>query len=203
MDVYEAIQQRRSIRHYKPDPIPEDVLVRLLEAMRLAPSGGNCQPWKFIVVQDRETINKLAAACTYATPGGEIIYQNWIAEAPLVMVACGYEREATVKYYEDEQVTIGDWDDFAREMTKGPVKYESELLVDLAIALDHLSLVAVQEGLGTCWVGGLNEKMVKEILSVPADMRAPGLMPVGYPAEAPKLRPRKPIEEIVFYEKYG
>jgi nitroreductase len=202
MDVMEAIQKRRSIRHFKADPVPEALLLKLLEAARLAPSGGNCQPWKFIIVKNPETKGKLADACTYATPTDENINQKWIAVAPVVIVACGYEREATVRYYDGDRVIIGDWVDFARHMEKGPVNYESELLIDLAIALDHLSLAAVEQGLGTCWVGGVDEKMAKQILDVPQDMRTPGLMALGFPDKVPEPRPRKPLEEIVYYEKY-
>lgn len=198
----EAIQKRRSIRHYKPDPIPEDLLRILMDAPRLAPSGGNCQPWKFIIVRNPETKMELARACSYATPGDENIQQDWIADAPVVIVACGYEREATVRYYDGDRVIIGDWLDFARQMEKGPVNYESELLIDLSIALDHLSLAAIGQGLGTCWVGGVDEKKVKQILDVPLDMRTPGLMTLGYPERWPEPRPRKTLEEIIFYEKY-
>ncbi len=202
MDVMEAIQNRRSIRHYKPDLVPEDLLRKLMDAPRLAPSGGNCQPWKFIIVREPETKRELAEACTYATPRDEYIRQTWIADAPIVIVACGYEREATVRYYDEDRVVIGDWVDFARQMEKGPVIFESELLIDLAIALDHLSLAAMGQGLGTCWVGGVDEKKVKQILNVPLDMRTPGLMALGYPEKWPDPRPRKPLEEIIFFEKF-
>ncbi|MGE5223463.1 MAG: nitroreductase family protein [Omnitrophica WOR_2 bacterium] len=202
MEVIEAIQKRRSIRHFKPDPVPDDLVRKLLDAARLAPSGGNCQPWKFIIVSNPETRVELACACTYSTPRDENIYQRWIADAPVVIVACGYEREATVRYYDGDRVIIGDWVDFARQMEKGPVNYESELLIDLAIALDHLSLAAVEQGLGTCWVGGVDEKRIKQILDVPQDMRTPGLMALGFPDKLPDPRPRKSLEEIVYYEKY-
>jgi nitroreductase len=62
MNVMEVIQKRRSIRKYKPDDIPQEVLNRLLEAVRLAPTGTNCQAWKFIVVRDKETKAKVVDA---------------------------------------------------------------------------------------------------------------------------------------------
>lgn len=193
MNVMDAIKKRRSIRNYKPDEIPEDVLDKLLNAMRLAPSGKNRQPWKFIVVRDKATKAKLAAACCG---------QKFIAEAPVVIVACGSEKEAAAGYYKDGQRIIADGWAVAEEMKKGPVEYESCLPLDLAIALDHLTLTAVEEDLGTCWVGALDERQVKELLSVPDDMRAPLVMPIGYPVSWPNPRPRKPLEEIICYEKY-
>jgi len=194
MDVMDAIQKRRSVRKYKPDEIPEDALDKLLNAMRLAPSGKNRQPWKFIVVRDKATKAKLAEACNG---------QKWIAEAPVVIVACGSEKEAAVRYYRDDQAIIGVGWDIEEEMENGSIEYESCVPIDLAIALDHLTLAAVEEGLGTCWIAALNEYQVKELLSVPDDMRAALVMPIGYPVSWPDARPRKPIEEIVCYERYS
>lgn len=106
MDVVDAIKKRRSVRHYKPDEIPEDVLNRLLNAMRLAPSACNNQPWKFIVVRDGATKAKLAAACHYATRKGGAPAQTWIAEAPVVIVACGSDGEAAVTCFKGHQPVI-------------------------------------------------------------------------------------------------
>jgi len=180
MDVIDAIKKRRSIRNYKPDEIPEEVLNKLLNAMRLAPSAKNRQPWKFIVVRDKETKAKLADAC---------FGQKFIAEAPVVIVACGSEKKAAVKYYE--------------EMKNGLVEYESCLPLDIAIALGYLTLAAVEEGLGTCWIGALDERQVKELLSVPDDLRAPIVMPIGYPVSWPDSRSRKSLEEIICYDRYS
>ena len=201
MDVMDAIRQRRSIRSYKPDEIPEDVLAKLLEALRLAPSGANFQPRKFIVVRDRATKTKLAAACTWhpGWPEG----QEFIAEAPVVIVACGSEKDAIARYYKGGQVFLGSGSVVAEEKKQGPVEYESCVLMDASIALDHLTLAAAAEGLGTCWVGGMDEKEVKELLSIPDDMGVPIVMPLGYTESWPEPRPRKPLEEIICYEKYS
>jgi len=205
MGVIEAIQQRRSIRHYRSDEIPEEILNRLLGVLRLAPSGGNRQPWKFVVVRDKETRGKLAAACCFSTEKGHLVVQDWIAEAPVVIVACGAEKEGAAGFYREDgvpliangQVVIG-------EMGKRPGEYVTSVPWDLAIALDHFSLAAVEEGLGTCWIAGVNEKVVKNLLSIPDDIRAQLIMPVGYSALSwPDPRPRKSLEEIVCYDKYS
>ena len=81
MNILEVIQTRRSIRKYKEDPIPEDVLLRVLEAVRLAPSGKNLQPWRFILVKDNVLKEKLAVASAR---------QFFLAKAPIVVVACGF-----------------------------------------------------------------------------------------------------------------
>lgn len=80
MEFYEVVRTRRSIRSFKPDPVPDDVLEKILEVIRIAPSGSNRQPWRFILVKDPAIRKSVAEAC-----GG----QRWIAEAPVVVVGCG------------------------------------------------------------------------------------------------------------------
>jgi nitroreductase len=75
--------------------------------------------------------------------------------------------------------------------------------IDLAIAVDHMTLQATAEGLGTCWIGAFDEQKVKEILGIPGHIRVPILFPLGYPETLPPPRPRKPLHEILFFEKWG
>ena len=202
MNTYEAILARRSIRDYKPDPIPGEVLDRLLEAMRQAPSGKNAQPWKFIVIEDQKIKRQVAEACTFFTGSGREIRQDWIATAPIIIVVCGDPKEAFVKIVRDGRVLIVKWDQLQQELLQGPLEWESGLLTDLTIPLAHLSLAAVNEGLGTCWVAGLDEEKVKKILGIPIDWRAPALMPVGYPLELPDPRRRKEKEDLVCLDHF-
>ena len=202
MDIYTAIHARRSIRKYTPDPIPDDVLERMLNAMRAAPSGKNAQPWQFIVVKDAHARKQIAEICTFFTSSGREIRQTWIAEAPVIFVVCGNPAEAFVKIHKDDQVVIADQGYLEEAQKSGPVVWESGLLVDLAIPMDHLSLAAVAEGLGGCWVAGVQEEKLKTLLGIPDTWRAPAVMPVGYPMENPDPRRRKPLEEIVFRERF-
>ncbi|MBN2072261.1 MAG: nitroreductase family protein [Candidatus Krumholzibacteriota bacterium] len=171
MDVYEAIRMRTSVRAYKADTVEEEKLGRLLEAARLAPSGKNGQPWRFIVVKDKETRSRLVPACKN---------QEFIAEAPVVIVACGYEEEAYKK--------MGG--------------YWNSLPVDIGIALEHLMLAAEAEELGTCWIGAFIEEEVRDILGVPEGVKIVALTPVGYPSKGRVVRPRKPLGEIVMMERW-
>jgi len=171
MDVYESIRTRTSVRSYKPDPVPEDVLDRLLEAMQAAPSGKNAQPWRFVVVTDAETRRQLVDACHG---------QTFIAEAPVVIVGCG-------------------WESLAFPRMGG---YWNALPVDIGIAIEHLILAATAEGLGTCWIGAFDESAVKKVLGIPDDVKVVALTPVGYPAEQRHHRPRKHLSEIVSYDRW-
>jgi len=171
MEFYDVIKTRRSVRSYKPDPIPDDVLKRVLDAARIAPSGSNRQPWKFIVVRDEETKRKLVSACHN---------QSWMAEAPVIIVACALPSEAWVR---------SDGEEYWK--------------VDVAIAMQDLILEAWELGLGTCWIGSFREEEVKRILGIPDEVRVVALTPLGYPAEekGPVTR-RKPLEEIASYNHW-
>jgi nitroreductase len=169
MSVQTAISERRSIRAYQDKPVEDDKLKLVLEAARLAPSARNRQEWKFIVVKDSETRKKLAAAANG---------KQFVAEAPVVIVACATEAEYV--------------------MTCG----QPAGTVDTSIALSFLILQAHELGLGTCWLGAYDENAVKEILSVPPHVRVVAMTPLGYPAQSPEAKPRKSLEEIVFFERY-
>jgi len=173
---------------------------KLLEALRLAPSGGNRQPYRFIIVQDKDTKEKLAATCRWypGRPQG----QAFISEAPVVIVACGSEGSSVARYYKDEGVTLAIGRDVPAEVKKS-TEYHSTMDMDLAIALDHLTLVAAEECLGSCWIGAFDEREIKHLLAIPDDRRVSIVMPVGYTDSWPEPIPRKPLERIICYEKYS
>jgi nitroreductase len=173
MDFYKVITTRRSIRSFSDKRIPADVLMRVLDAARIAPSGSNRQPWQFILVSDPELKQSLVSACHN---------QRFIAAAPLVIAACGYDIE----------FDRGDW----------MGRYSS--VVDVTIAMDHLILAARAEGLGTCWIGSFSDEQVKAILRVPEDWHVVALTPLGYPqGEAfAETTGRKPLEEMIHYDTW-
>lgn len=169
MDVYEAIKERRSIRSYRSDPVPQDALDRVLDAFRSAPSAANKQPWKVIVVRDPATKEKVMAASSY---------QTFLTEAPCLIVACGLPNAGRIG------------------------GHTTSTFVDVAIAMDHLTLAAHAEGLGTCWIGAFHEEDVKEILNIPQAVRVVAISPLGYPAVKGGPFRRKELSEIVCYDEW-
>jgi len=169
MDVMDAIKQRRSIRNYADRPVENEKLNLILEAGRLAPSAANRQEWRFVVVKDPETRQKLMKAAKG---------QAFVGQAPVVIAACAET---------DNHV-----------MSCGQLSYP----IDVAISVDHMTLKAMEEGLGTCWVGAFYEEEVKKILGIPDDIRVVELLILGYPADIPPPRPRLSMSEILHYEKW-
>lgn len=175
------IVERRSIRHFEDRPVEAGQVEKLLESARLAPSGSNTQPWNFIVVRNREMIEKLA----WVTHK-----QKWLAKAPLLLVCVADSK----RRFQDE--VFRPVDDYS---TLPELKM---MIRDSAIAMEHISLEAVHLGLGTCWACWFEQKDVRPILHVPEDHYVVGLIAVGYPDEAPEPRPRKSMEEMVRYEMW-
>jgi nitroreductase len=176
MDLFEVIDKRRSVRKYKPEPIANDDLKKILEAGRLAPSGGNRQPWSFIVVRDVETKKALSTAANN---------QEFIAGADVIVAALGDSRATKMK--------------LPYKLSTSRISH----LQDPMIAVEHMILAATALGYGTCWIGAFNENQVKQILKVPENLRVIALLPVGVPDENPPPRPRKSFKEIFFKDSYG
>ena len=169
--VLEEIKERRSVRSYQKKEIPKEILLQVLEAVRLAPSAGNRQHWKFVVVQDEDLKKQIMLAAD-----GEI----FIGEASAVIAGCA----TSIKHI----------------MPNGVPSYS----IDVAIALDHLSLQAVKLGLSTCWIGSFKQDRVREILGVPDSSKIVSLMTLGYSAEKEKVsaKNRKSLTEIISYDYY-
>jgi nitroreductase len=205
MNVSEAIRKRRSIRKFKPDPIPEEKIRLLLESARLAPSGTNTQPWRFIVVKDDDTKRELQEAAHN---------QRHIKSAPVIIVCCA-DLKAFKEFPErvDELIESGALPERTREvfipyLKKGMSTVTKDALMiaaaaNVAIAVEHIVLQAVEIGLGTCWVRWYEDNKIKEILDIPKHVEVMALLPVGVPDEEPSQRPRQELNKIVYSETYG
>jgi nitroreductase len=169
MNIYEAIEMRRSVREFREDPVSDDSLKRILEAARLAPSAQNAQEYRFVVVKNASTRKALSKAA---------MGQKFVAGAPVIIAAVSLNPESVMEC----------------EVPQYPV--------DVAIAIDHMTLAAVEEGLGTCWIGAFNQDEVKKILKIPAKYKVVALLPLGVPYDEPGPKSRRTLREIVCQEQF-
>lgn len=167
MNVMQVIMARRSVRHFKPDPIPREVITTLLEAARHAPSAGNLQPWRFYAVWRDEVRSALAGAA---------LGQLFIAQAPVVIVVSAVPEDSGLKY--------------------GQRGRELYCLQDTGAAVQNILLAATAQGLGTCWVGAFDEGAVSRVLKLPPEERPVAIIPVGYAAREAIATSRKTLAEI-------
>ncbi len=173
MDALSAIQKRRSIRRYKNSPVEWEKLSLILDAGRLAPSAGNLQSWKFIVVQEQSRKNEIAEAC---------LEEMWIAEAPALVVICA-EPEKQEHYYG----------------IRGERLYSIQ---NCAAAAENMLVAATALGLGSCWVGAFDENKVRDTIGIPTEIRPQIIITVGYAAEAPDEPQKYPPETVIYFENW-
>lgn len=179
MDLMEAIRGRRSIRKYRSDPIPEEALLKVIEAVRWSPSWANTQCWEMVIVKDPDKKSALANTLPSTNPA-----RMAMIEAPVVIVLCG--KKGVSGFKKGEAMTIkGDW-----------------LMFDTGIAMQNLCLMAYSLGLGTVIIGLFDHKKAEEILGVPGDREVVAMTPLGYPAVSGTAPKRKEVSEFVFYETY-
>jgi nitroreductase len=195
----EAIEQRRSIRKFKADAVPDEHIRALIDAARLAPSGSNAQPWRFKIVTDEAIRLKLAEAA---------YNQSFIAQAPVVFVCCadiqGYFA-GTVSGIQDLGKAGAVETSIVRRIRKRAEELRTmevedvipRIVLNVGIAIEHIVLRALDFGLGSCWVRAFDEQMVKDIFGWGDGISVVALLPVGYPDEAPAPRKRRTIEEIL------
>lgn len=169
MEFYDVVASRYSCRRYLDRPVEEATLLRILEAARRAPSANNRQESRFVVVRDPETREALKEAARG---------QSFVAEAPVVVVACAETDE--------------------RVMSSG---FRADV-VDVTIAMEHVALAATAEGLGTCWIGAFDQEPVRRAIGAPDSVPIVHLMTLGYPADEPRLKSRLPLEILYMPERY-
>ena len=163
-------ERRFSCRRFTDTPLDRDAITPLLEAARWAPSGGNLQPWRFVVVRDRVRRQELA----------RVAYgQSSLAQAPAVIAVCAVPEDSARIY-----------GDRGRELY---------CLQDSAAAAENLLLAAVEAGLGGCWVGAFDEAGVIRVLGLEAGWRPVALVALGHPAEQEPARSRRPLDEVVLW----
>lgn len=171
--------RRISVRRYKDLPIEKNLIERCVEAARLAPSACNSQPWKFIVVNDGGLKERL---CNEAF--SSIYNMNSFAKTAPVIIAVVSEKGAFF-------AKIGGY-------FRGTRYY----LIDIGIACEHLVLQAAELGIGSCLLGWFNERAVKRLLGIPREKKVDLLISLGYYEDVEKEKIRRPLHEILSYNKY-
>jgi nitroreductase len=160
----DVIGSRHSHRKYKPDPVPRDVIEKIVNAGRLAATARNVQPWHFVVVTDEKMRKRLVEINDYG---------DFIAEAPVcIVVLC-----EDTKYY----------------------------LEDGSVATQNILLAAEALGLGACWVAGdkkpYADKIVK-LVGAPGNKKLVSQVAVGYSADTAERRPKRPLNDVLHWEKF-
>lgn len=173
MNIEECIKTRRSVRKYKDNPVDWDKITQILEAGKFAPSAGNLQNWKFVVVRKDDVRKKLAQAA---------FDQDWMEDAPVHIIVTG-EPEKAERFYG----------------SRGERLYTIQ---SCAAAVENMLLMANELGLGSCWVGAFDERKVKRAVNMPENAVPQAIITVGYADEKPGMPSRVELEHNVYLDKW-
>ena len=174
MDVFECIKTRRSIRKYQDVPVEWDKIGQILEAGKAAPSAGNLQDFRFIVILDPVQRKGIAEAC---------LQQEWVAKAPVHIVVVS-EPEKSKRFYG----------------IRGERLYNIQ---DAAAATQNMLLMAHALGLGSCWIGAFEEDKLRTVVHMPSEIRPQAIITIGYADEKPPEPPEYTLESMMYFRNFG
>jgi len=174
VNLFQAIRERRSVRAFTSEAVPDAMVKAMMDAARWAPSAGNCQARDFILVKDPLVKRALAEAA---------FQQQFIETAPITIVVCAHEGRSARRYGR-----------------RGEALY---CLLDAAAATQNLLLAAHALGLGGCWVGAFDDRQVKDVLHLPAEIKPVALVPIGVPHMTSGPPTRLLLNENVYQDRYG
>jgi nitroreductase len=181
MSFLDLVNKRYSVRNYKNTPVPREKINRCIEAVRLAPSACNSQPWKFVIIDDTEIIKELAKTAFAGFPD----LNQFALKAPVLVLVISERQKMLAKF-------------------GSVVKKKNFSLMDIGIAAEHFCLQAAEEGLGTCILGWFNEKKVKEVVSIPKFKRVELIISLGFSGdEQIPHKNRKSTDQMSSYNKYS
>lgn len=171
MDFEEVVKNRHSIKVYQKKDVSDEIINKIIKLSNLSPSAGNLQARSVIVVKNEKVKRKIAI---------DAADQDWMLSAPVFLVILANLEESAIRY--------------------GNRGRELYALQDATIFTSYLQLIATSLGLATRWVGAFDEKKVTEILNITNDKRPIAIIPLGYPSEEPKIKPRKNLGKLILKE---
>jgi nitroreductase len=173
MKFDKALKGRRSIRKYKEKKLSRNSLNAILDAIRYAPSAGNLQNWRLIVVEDENKKEEIAKYC---------FKQKWMTRASVIVVVCSDDS--------DVKRTYGDKSDmFCRQ--------------NCAAGIQNMLLKAYSIGIGSCWVGAHDDDKIKALLKMPDNINIEAVICFGHADENPEMPRRIDLRDIVHFEEWG
>jgi len=200
MEFSEVIGKRRSIRKFIEEPVPDHLIREILDTGRLAPSGLNLQPWRYVVVKNEESRKRISKAIPspHAAASPVLIIccadTSAFAEIPVRIKELIKAGALSSSYYENSD----NQDRLSASMDSDFIKVNAA--INTAISIDHMILKATDLGLGSCWIGAFDESLMKETAGLDDRYKVIAVLAIGYPDQVPAPRPRLSLDEIIIKE---
>lgn len=188
--ILNLLKSRTSIRNFRPSPIPENIISEMLEAGRLAPSGGNEQPWQFWAITNPALIDQISE---------QAYQQHWIKTAPLLIVLCTTFVDEDLGGMVIQHQRFPELRDQILTMDRDLYWALNQEEHQTKIAGTQMVLAAWEHGVGSCWVSRFHVKAVAGLLNLPNGVLPAEILVFGYPQQEKQPTPKKRIEDIVVY----
>ena len=190
LSFFEAVRSRRSVRRYQATPVPDEHLKEILDAARLAPTAGNQQPWKFLVVRDRGSIDRMREACIERSLEARREQGVTVTEEMAESIRQSYQGYFSAPVY----VVV---------LTDNESRYPAYNHWDGPLAAGYLMLAARALGYGTVFItDSIPVDVTKEVLSIPDRYTRVCITPVGVPESWPDSPEKKELDEFIVYERF-
>lgn len=173
MDVNRCIKTRRSTRDFLKKEIKWDKLTSILDSIRYAPSSGNLQNWRVIVVKDKENKKKISNFC---------LDQTWVAKAPVLIVVCNDESDVKRMYKKRSDLFS---------------------IQNCAAGIQNILLRANSLGVASCWIGVYNADKIKDLLKIPNKIKVDAVIALGYAAREEEMPNRLDLDKFVYFDEWG
>ena len=192
LSVLECIHQRRSVRSFRPDPVPDEHIKKILDTARMAATAGNQQPWKFLVVRDKEKLNELKKASIQQ-------YLNYYEQKGMDKEKIKEQKKGLESHYEK----IFKAPVFIVVLVDTQSKHPDYNKHDGPLAVANLMLAARALGYGTCYfTDSITEEITRQVLQIPKRYQRICITPIGAPEEWPETPPKKELNEYIIYENF-
>lgn len=191
--LFDVIENRRTVRSFEPDSVPEEHILRILDAARYAPTSGNQQPWKFLVIRDRARLNSLkTAALEWYLDDYMKLWQP--SDDDLARVRSIIERTLTDNLSAPVYVAV---------LVDSLAKYPDYIIFDGTMAAGYLMLAARALGYGTgFYTSFFPEARMKKFLDIPDHYKLICFTPIGVPAEWPEMPNKNPLDDFVVWGQF-
>lgn len=183
MEFLEIIARRRSIRAYETYDVSDQLVLKVIECGHQAPTAGNLQPWEFVVVRDEAQKHRIADATFRGNNPDSDLHQDWIATAPVLVIVAGNRGKCVSRYGDKGRKTL--------------------IYLDCSACIENMLLASVNFGLGSCYISGFHEEKLGEVLGLPAEYEAIGIVPLGYPRGETAIKSKDDIASHIHYERFA
>ena len=183
MEFMEVVEQRTSVRTFLEKEVADDLILQILSCGHKAPTGGNIQPWEFIIIKNPSLKQEIVKTTFVGNDEHSRTTQAWMLKAPVFIIVCADVERSMARY--------------------GKKAAESLVYLDCSACVENMLLAIVDLHLASCYVSGFRENELTSVLGLPNGVLPVAIIPIGYPTGLTEKRQKRELESLIHYEAFG